>query len=241
MVLVAKRWRIGALAVMVALVGFLAGHRVVKVAPRLAPVITAVPTAEKVVALTFDDGPTPQWTPKILAVLKANGVPATFFVIGQEAVQHPNLISQEVQDGMEIANHGFSHRLLRRLNPEAITSEVQDGAMAIEAAGAKTPHLYRMPAGVYDQAALKILGEMGYTVIGWSVDPRDWRHRYTAQQMLATVLRQVGPGRIIIFHDGTNSSAATVQAVAELIPALKSQGYRFMTVGQMLKVVKGRL
>jgi peptidoglycan/xylan/chitin deacetylase (PgdA/CDA1 family) len=206
-----------------------------------ARVVTEVPTSEKVVAFTFDDGPTARWTPQILGILRADKVPATFFVIGQEVVRHPELVTQEVQAGMEIGNHGFRHRRLRGLDRAAIVDEVRQGAQAIETAGAPAPTLYRLPAGVWDRTALSTLGSLGYTVVGWSVDPQDWRHRFTAQQMTDLVLKTVRPGAIVIFHDGTNSSAATVDAVRALIPALKGQGYRFVTVGQLLRINKSRI
>jgi peptidoglycan/xylan/chitin deacetylase (PgdA/CDA1 family) len=228
-------------ALVLAILAYHTGSVVTAEANRPAPLVTSVPISEKAVALTFDDGPTPKWTPKILELLKAEGVRATFFVIGQQAVKYPHLIAEEVESGMEIGNHGFDHVILRGKTPATIAQEVNAAAEAIEAAGAPAPRLYRLPAGVHDKTALTVLGELGYTVIGWSVDPRDWRHRYTADQMLKLVEKQVGPGRIIIFHDGTNGSQATVDAVRLVITTLRREGYRFVTVGQLLSLVKGRL
>jgi peptidoglycan/xylan/chitin deacetylase (PgdA/CDA1 family) len=218
-----------------------AGLAVGAAAAAPARVVTEVPTSEKVVAFTFDDGPTRKWTPQILDVLRSNKVPATFFVIGQEVVRHPDLVAEEVRSGMEIGNHGFRHRRLRGLDRSAIVEEVRQGAQAIETAGAPAPTLYRLPAGIWDRTALSVLGSLGYTVIGWSVDPQDWRHRFTAEQMEDLVLKTVRPGAIVIFHDGTNSSTATVEAVRALIPALKAAGYRFVTVSQLLRVNRSRI
>jgi peptidoglycan/xylan/chitin deacetylase (PgdA/CDA1 family) len=222
------------------LAAYLLGQRVGVAEARPAPVVTQVPVGQKVVALTFDDGPTARWTPKILAILKAAGIRATFFVIGQQATRYPYLIAEEVHMGMEVGNHGQNHRRLTGISAAAMRQEVDAGAASIMAAGAPRPRLYRMPAGVYSQTALSILGQLGYTVIGWSVDPQDWRHRWSAEQMLAIVERQVTPGAIIIFHDGTNGSAATVETVRLVIAQLKRQGYRFVTVGQLLKMAGTR-
>lgn len=208
---------------------------------RPASVVTQAPITEKAVALTFDDGPTPKWTPQILAVLNAAHVKATFFVIGGQARKYSTLVAQEVKDGMEIANHGALHKRLVHRDATFIRTEVETAATDIMAAGAPKPRYYRMPAGVYDSTALQVLGQLGYTVIGWSVDPQDWRHRWTADQMLGIVKHQVGPGAIIIFHDGTNSSSATVEAVKMVIQTLKQQGYHFVTVRRLLAMVKGRI
>jgi peptidoglycan/xylan/chitin deacetylase (PgdA/CDA1 family) len=236
-----RGWMLLAVLAVLVLLAYHTGEVLGLSAARPANVVTQVPIAEKAVALTFDDGPTPRWTPQVLALLTQEHVPATFFVIGQQVARYPNLVADEVKAGMEVGNHGFQHRLLRRLDARAVAAEVQQAADLIEGAGAPAPRLYRLPAGVYDRTALEVLGQLGYTVIGWSVDPRDWRHRYTAQQMEQMVLRQVGPGAIIIFHDGTNSSQATLDAVRAIIPALRQQGYRFVTVSQLLSLVKGRL
>ena len=235
------RWAGGlGIAVLMGL-AYYTGGAVSAAATRPARVVTAVPIAEKAVALTFDDGPTPTWTPKILALLKEYHVPATFFVIGKQATRYPFLVQDEVKQGMEVGNHGAAHILLRGRSEAAMRQEIETAAQAIEAAGAPTPTLYRMPAGVYDRGALSVLGSLGYTVVGWSVDPRDWRHKLTAEQMTAIVKKQAGPGAIIIFHDGTNGSAATVDAVGRVIRMLKSEGFTFKTVTGLLKMVKGRL
>lgn len=228
-------------AVLAVLLAYELGERMGSAAARPAPVVMSVPTSQKVIALTFDDGPTSRWTPKILAVLKAANVKATFFVIGQMAQRYPRLIRAEVRAGMDVESHGYAHLVLHHKNDTVTLSEVTGVADVLTSLGVPEPHLYRMPAGIYDAAALKLLGQLGYTVVGWSVDPRDWRHVYSASQMVQIVLKQAAPGGIIIFHDGTNSSAATVAAVREVIQALKQDGYRFVTVKQLLTMAKGRI
>lgn len=220
------------------LIGFLAilgSTSVAGAVSRPAPIIKNVITTKKVIALTFDDGPNPKWTPKILSILKHDRVPATFFVIGSHTIQQPALLDQEIKDGMEIGNHGAQHISLKGRSAEAVRKEIEENARILTSLGAPKPSLYRLPAGVSDATARLVLGELGYQVIGWSIDPRDWRHRYTAQQMTDLVLKQAAPGAIVIFHDGPNSSQATVDAVSAIIPALRKDGYQFLTVSQLLK------
>ncbi|MCL5116165.1 MAG: polysaccharide deacetylase family protein [Firmicutes bacterium] len=210
------------------------GHHAAVTRP--APIIKQVLTTQKVVALTFDDGPTKTWTPKILQVLKENRVRATFFVIGSHAMQRPEFLKQEIDAKMEIGSHGYEHITLRNKSAEVVKQEIQQNEALLTSLGVPKPTLYRMPGGASDSTALKVLGQMGYKVIGWSVDTRDWRRRYTGPQMAERVMKQVEPGAIIIFHDGPNSSQATVNAVQEIIPALKKQGWKFDTVSQLLKL-----
>jgi peptidoglycan/xylan/chitin deacetylase (PgdA/CDA1 family) len=235
------RWLAAAAGLAVALAAYGLGSRLSGAASRPAPLIIRAPITERVLALTFDDGPTAKWTPPILRVLRQNHVAATFFVIGRQAQRYPALIAQEVRDGLEVGSHGYNHMVLRGKSAQVVAAEVDQAGEAIMAAGAPLPTLYRMPAGIYDQTALSVLGGLHYLVVGWSIDPRDWRHRYAAGAMAQLVETQAEPGAIIIFHDGPNGGRATVQAVEQLIPALKRAGYRFLTVSAMLKLVKGRL
>jgi peptidoglycan/xylan/chitin deacetylase (PgdA/CDA1 family) len=208
------------------------------VVTRPAPIIKQVLTTQKVAALTFDDGPTRTWTPKVLQVLEDNHVPATFFVIGSHAIQRPELLKSEVDAKMEIGSHGYQHIILRNKDANAVKQEIQQNEALFTSLGVPKPTVYRLPAGASDTTALRVLGEMGYKVIGWSIDTRDWRRKYSGQEMADKVMKQIQPGSIIIFHDGPNSSQATVDAVKTIVPELKKQGYKFDTVSQMLKLEK---
>ncbi len=204
-------------------------------------VVNSVPTLKKVVALTFDDGPTKKWTPEILRVLQANHVKATFFVVGSQALRYPQYLNQEIKAGMEIGSHGAKHVTRRGKSAAVVEHEVRDNQQILESLGTPKPKLYRLPGGNSDVVARGVLERLGYTVIGWSVDPRDWRHRYTADQMTTLVMKHVEPGAIVIFHDGPNSSRATVEAVTQIIPQLKREGYHMVTVGQILKDLPPRV
>jgi peptidoglycan/xylan/chitin deacetylase (PgdA/CDA1 family) len=234
------RWGLAAVA-LVAVAAYRLGVAMGQAVSRPAPVVTAVPITEKALALTFDDGPTPRWTPQILGLLREAHAQATFFVIGKQVLRYPHLVAEEVRAGMEIGNHGSAHLILRRRPPSVLRAEIEEGAQAIEAAGAPPPRLYRLPAGVYDRTALDVLGSLGYTVVGWSIDPRDWRRRFTAGEMARLVETEAAPGSIVIFHDGTNGSAATVEAVRLILQDLGRQGYRFVTVSRLLALVRSRL
>ncbi|CAB1128778.1 NodB homology domain-containing protein [Candidatus Hydrogenisulfobacillus filiaventi] len=202
-------------------------------------VVSRVPTTDKVAALSFDDGPTAKWTPRVLQVLTAHHVPATFFIIGSQANRYPELIREEVKAGMEIGSHGATHLTLRARSAEQVQREVEENAAILTALGAPKPRLYRLPGGRSDAVSLDVLGRMGYTVIGWTIDTRDWQRRYSADHMARQVLREIRPGSIIIFHDGTNSSTATVQAVEQIIPRLQAEGYRLVTVGELVRRLEG--
>ncbi|MCY0878733.1 MAG: polysaccharide deacetylase family protein [Firmicutes bacterium] len=203
---------------------------------RPAPIIKQVLTTQKVVALTFDDGPTRTWTPQILKILKDNHVRATFFVIGSHAIQRPDVLKEEVDAGMEIGSHGYQHLTLRQKDSQLVKREIAQNEELFQSLGVPKPSLYRLPGGASDATALKVLGEMGYKVIGWSVDTRDWRRRFSASQLAERVMNQVEPGAIVIFHDGPNSSMATVDAVKAIIPQLKKAGWKFDTVSELLKL-----
>lgn len=203
---------------------------------RPAPVVKQVLTTEKAVALTFDDGPTRQWTPKILHLLQEYHVPATFFVIGSHAIQRPDILKDEVDAKMEIGSHGYAHLTLRRRSAALVKREIEQNEALLMSLGVPKPTLYRLPGGASDPTALTVLNQMGYTVIGWTIDTRDWRRRDTGATLAERVLKHVEPGAIIIFHDGPNSSAATVEAVRTIIPALTHAGWKFDTVSELLKL-----
>ncbi len=205
-----------------------------------APIIRQAVTHQKVMALTFDDGPSPKWTPKVLRVLNQNHVKATFFLIGSHATRHPFLVHQEVEDKMDIGSHGAEHHVLKNQSAAAVRQEVEANAQILQTLGAPKPTLYRMPGGASDATALTVLGQLGYQVIGWSIDTRDWRHRTTAQAMAQKVEKEASPGAIVIFHDGPNGSEATVGAIQILIPTLKQEGYQFVTIAQLLHLEKSK-
>ena len=155
-------------------------------------------------------------------------------MIGSHALRYPDLVRQEVQAHMDVESHGHRHIILRHRTPAEVRQEVEYNAHILQSLGVPRPTLYRLPGGASDSTALQVLGALGYRVIGWSIDPRDWQYRYSAAQMTQKVESAIHPGAIIIFHDGPNGSQATVDAVSQIIPDLTRQGYRLVTVPQLL-------
>lgn len=194
--------------------------------------ITKIPTSHKVVALTFDDGPDYRTTPKILRILEEKNVQATFFVIGENVERCPTLLAAELKDGDEIGNHTFSHESLPGLSETGIAREL-DKAEKVITTVAPRPTLFRPPRGAYNKKVLTIALAKGYTVVLWSVDTQDWR-RPPVSDIVNTVLREVQPGSIILLHDGKYPSP-TPEALPIIIDQLKKEGYRIVTVSELLR------
>lgn len=205
--------------------------------PALQAPVHEVQTRSRVIAFSFDDGPSPQDTLRISAVLRAGGAHATFFMTGIMVQENPGAVRRLCAAGMEIGNHGMRHRFLRGMPAPAVEQEVTDGERAIEQAGGPRPHLYRLPGGIGDRTALATLSRLGYRVIGWSVDPRDWRPHASAAAVARCILRDAAPGRIVVLHDGPGSREATLTAVRAVLPALRARGYRVVAVGDLLKEI----
>ncbi|SDF13563.1 polysaccharide deacetylase family protein [Sporomusa acidovorans] len=194
--------------------------------------VSRVPTTQKVVALTLDDGPNSRVTPEILAVLKEKQVRATFFVLGENVEHYPKILAQEVADGHEIGIHTYSHPSLPKLSPNKITEEFAKAESAITPIAPK-PTLFRPPGGLYNSRVIETAHERGYTVILWSVDPRDWSCPPSAA-VIDKVMKEVTPGSIILLHDG-QYPLPTPKALAAIIDGLRARGYDFVTVSELLQ------
>lgn len=207
-------------------------------APRPVRQVRSVHVPIKAVALTFDDGPNPTYTPAILNLLRQYGAKATFFVIGRELMRYPQIVRQEIKQGDEVGNHGMNHLTLNGLDPTAIEAEVQPVEREVTAIAGNRPTLYRLPRGIGDQRALRTLADLGYTTVYWSVDTHDYLRR-SPQAVADQVLREVQPGSIVIFHDGGGNRQNTVTALQTILPALREQGYQMVTVSQLLELAQG--
>jgi peptidoglycan/xylan/chitin deacetylase (PgdA/CDA1 family) len=195
-------------------------------------VIKKVPTTQKVVALTFDDGPEAHTTPELLAVLREKQVHATMFVLGKNVEKNPRIFAQTVADGHEIASHGYSHEIFSRMRPAQYLQEITKVEQLLKDV-APQPVFFRPPGGGWNDSVAAALRQRGYTIVLWSVDPRDWA-RPSVQQVVQTVLQQVKPGSIIIMHDG-QPQLPTPAAVGIIIDRLRAEGYKILTVGELLK------
>jgi len=199
-------------------------------------VVSSVRVAERVVALTFDDGPRPPFTDAILDVLRDQGIVATFFLVGQNVERHPELARRIVREGHAVGNHGWAHRALDRLSAVAAHDEIGRGARAIRQATGVHPRILRPPFGALDDRIRGrggIAADHGQTLVMWSVETGDWATRSPRAVAVGT-LRQVEPGAVILLHDGGGNREHVVTATRWLIGHLARQGYRFVTVPQLL-------
>ena len=195
--------------------------------------IRCVDTSEKVVALTFDDGPHPTLTAEILEVLEKYGVRATFFVVGENARYYPDALRMAVSRGHEIGNHTLSHGALSKKSADEIKAEIAAAEDEIlSACGVKTK-LFRPPEGCVSKSVVRAAKELGYEIILWSVDTRDWAHCSTAD-MVRNIKKNVRPGSVVLFHDYISGAAHTKAALNVVIPYLLAQGYRFVTVSELI-------
>ncbi|MEM5345620.1 chitooligosaccharide deacetylase NodB [Paraburkholderia azotifigens] len=186
------------------------------------------------VYLTFDDGPHPIWTPKVLDLLAQQQVPATFCVLGVYAAQYPQLIQRMVSEGHDVANHTMTHRDLSKCEPDQIRREIAEANATIQRACPTAAVRYmRAPYGIWTSAVIGESAKAGLMALHWSVDPRDWS-RPGADAIVDAVLTSVRPGSIVLLHDGFPSEESelhdraasreqTVMALSRLLPALKER------------------
>lgn len=190
-------------------------------------------TQENKIALTFDDGPNAKTTPLILDILEKYGIKATFFIIGENAEYNGGLLKREVAAGHEIGNHTYSHTSLKNMTTEDLTGEIIRAENAIEkAAGIKT-ELFRPPEGICDTDIAKAAFDLGYNVIIWKVDTRDWAG--TPYLKIAEGVREnLRPGDIVLMHDSASTTENTPRALEILIPELLAKGWEFVTVSELI-------
>ena len=181
------------------------------------------------VALTYDDGPSPTVTPRILKCLQDNGGRATFFMVGKQVIKSPDVLKQMVAQGCEVANHTNDHKYISKLSSDGIVSQVSAVNQKVAAVCGVSPVVMRPPGGYVDAHSLSVLGSMGMPAIMWSIDTRDWQHR-NAQRTINNVLSQVKDGDIILMHDIYD---ATADAAVVLIPELTARGYQLVTVSEL--------
>ncbi|NYD50577.1 peptidoglycan/xylan/chitin deacetylase (PgdA/CDA1 family) [Actinomadura luteofluorescens] len=182
----------------------------------------------KCLALTFDDGPA-ESTAELLDILAARKVRATFFIVGENAARHPELVRRELEAGHEIADHSYTHADLGRASKKKIMAELTRTQDAIRRASGVTPVLLRPPYGSTSERLTKITRELGMAQVLWTVDPLDWEHRDTAY-VEKRVLKAARPGYIVLMHDIHPTS---VRAVPKIIDRLAAEGYVFVTVPEL--------
>ncbi|WP_269856472.1 polysaccharide deacetylase family protein [Streptomyces sp. RPT161] len=182
----------------------------------------------RAVNITIDDGPDPTWTPRILKVLKDNGVKATFCMIGPQAAAHPDLVKEVVAESHRLCDHSVSHNTaMDHKSDDYQKQQILDAAQDIEkASGGVKPMYYRAPGGAFTPYSRQTAAANGMRPLGWNVDSKDFEKPGTGT-IVRTVLGELGNGPTILFHDGGGNRAQTVAALERLLPQLKQEGYGF--------------
>lgn len=196
------------------------------------------PGNAKQAALTFDDGPDVYFTSQILDILKRNNVKATFFIVGKRAEANPEMVKRIAAEGHAIGNHTWDHPDLVKLTPDQIRSELSSTDQLLSQLVGYHPALFRPPYGATNPSDVQLISSLGYKIIDWSVDTRDWAGTPPAQ-IMDYVHKEFRPGGIILEHcaggKGENLSN-TVTALPEIISTLEAQGYSFVTVPYLLNI-----
>ncbi len=200
------------------------------------------------VAITFDDGPDPKWTPKILNILRGRGVKAAFFLIGKNCEANPGLVARIVREGHEIGNHTFSHNNLATMSPEMMRLELNATQRLIESITGRSTTLFRPPynadsnpTDLAELAPLKFAQEeLGYTVVLEKVDPQDWARPGT--QVILQRVKDLRPeGNIILLHDAGGDRSQTVEALPQIIDYLHARGDRIVSLSELLDTPRDEL
>lgn len=194
-------------------------------------------TDEKVIALTFDDGPHPRYTREILALLDKYGIRATFFMIGENISNYPETAKMVFDAGHEIGNHTDTHPCIRHIKSSSIAEEMRTAERKIVDLTGEKPKLFRPPEGLCSHEICQIAEQMDYSVILWTVDTRDWAGTPT-KVITDGVMKRVRGGDILLFHDYVSRRGHTLDALRKLIPALQAEGYTFLTVSELLAFEK---
>ncbi len=189
-------------------------------------------TAKKI-AFTFDDGPHPSYTEKILEILDSYQIKATFFFIGQNVEYYPEIAKKVVNAGHEIGNHTYSHPPFRNTTSAMLAQEIRKTDAVLKKIGCDHVTLFRPPQGFYGSDFPVLLQDTGKTAILWSVDPKDWAHP-SSMEIIRHVEDHSSGGDIILFHDFVNGESQTIPALKKLIPALLARGYQFVTVSELI-------
>ncbi len=185
------------------------------------------------IALSFDDGPHPYYTPLILDILSEYGVRATFFMVGENVTYYPTAAEAVAAAGHEVENHTFTHRHFNSMNEHEVRHEIDACEDAIASVAERRPHFLRPPEGELNDTIRRVVGSSDYRIVLWDVDTRDWAHTPPAE-ISRHILDTVQPGDIILMHDFIGHDSPTPEALRMVIPALLSRGYRFVTVGELV-------
>ncbi len=198
-------------------------------------VVTRVDTGgEKLVALTFDDGPDPRFTPQVLDILKIYKIHATFFVLGESVEAHPEIVVRQMLEGHEIENHTYTHADLRLLNNYSTEEEIKKTGEVIRRLTHRQPVYFRPPRKMFRKETVEITGKNGYEMVLWTVCVEN-HATPTPEEMAQRVIKGAKPGMIILTHDGVLDRSKSVKALPILIEGLQKKGYRFVTLDELIQ------
>lgn len=187
--------------------------------------------SRKWIALTFDDGPHPGYTERILKILDEYDVPATFFLVGQMAERHPDLVRAEAAGGHNVANHTYHHLSLTKIPQDSVATEIKACGEVLQNITGKAPHLFRPPGGEYNDQVAEASEALGYRMILWTDDPGDYASPGN-DVIVKRTLDRVENGGIILLHDGIEQ---TIEVLPQILRYLKSHGYECVTIDEMLE------
>ncbi|MDH7601533.1 MAG: polysaccharide deacetylase family protein [Armatimonadota bacterium] len=190
--------------------------------------------SKKQVAITFDDGPHPTYTPKLLAILDAFDAKATFFLVGEKAEKYPQLVRMIMSGGNSIGNHTYHHVNLTKIPIEDVATEIKACGKVLQSITGQAPHLFRPPGGDYDRNVIQAATALGYITVLWTDNPGD----YTSpgvKTIESRILDSIDNGSIILLHDGIRQ---TIDVLPQILRYLKSKGYELVTIDQMLECHK---
>lgn len=193
-----------------------------------------VDTAEKKIALTFDDGPHPRYTDAILKILAENDIKATFFEIGVNIKQYSNTTRHVIAAGHEIGNHTYTHTTMKHLSGQELKEEIAQTDRLLKELGYGPVALFRPPQGICTDVLFDVMSSTGKRAILWNIDTLDWAHR-SSDEIVREIEKYVSGGDIILFHDYISGENTTIPAIKKLIPALKARGYQFVTVSELMQ------
>jgi len=203
--------------------------------------IYRVKTKNRKVVLTFDDGPSPVWTPQILDALKKADVKATFFMIGHHVQKYPDIARRVAAEGHTIANHGYAHSVILYYTKEEIEEEIKYSEHVIREITGQTTKYFRPPKAWVRKTAKEKIKSMGYEVILWSLNSKDWVS-FNHRSIVKFISRRVRNGDILLFHDSGDVLKAegggrlqTVLAIPLLVKALKEKGFEFVSIDELLQ------
>jgi len=206
--------------------------RLLKYVPRPEPPVETTPNIDPsrpMIAITFDDGPS-RYTLHILDTLVENNSSATFFAVGSRVYKYPQIVERIHNQGSEVAGHSWNHARLTELSDDEIRKQILQTHVAIEDIVVSVPSFFRAPFGVYNEAVTRVAGELGFSLIQWSVDPRDWETR-NADAIFNAIYERVRDGDIVVLHD---LLSATADAMERLIPSLIARGFQLVTVSELM-------